>query len=96
MEAQACGTPVVAAGVGGLSTAVDHGRTGLLVSGHDPSEYARAIEQVVASPGRRQRMSEAALRHAHTFGWERTAEETLRVYDEAVLSRFGEPAVVRG
>jgi len=96
VEAQACGTPVVAAGVGGLSTAVDHGRTGLLVCGHDPSEYARAIEHLVGNPGRRQRMSEAALRHAHTFGWERTAEETLRVYEEAVLSRFGEPAVVRG
>jgi D-inositol-3-phosphate glycosyltransferase len=75
---------------------VDHGRTGLLVSGHDPGEYARAIEQLVADRGRRRRMSEAALRHAHTFGWQRTAEETLRVYEQAVLSRFGEPVVVRG
>src|SRR5262245_280723 len=96
VEAQACGTPVVAAAVGGLSTAVDHGRTGLLVTGHDPSDYARAIEQMVGDQRRRQRMSDAALRHAHTFGWQRTAEDTLHVYEQAVLSRFGEPVVMRG
>jgi len=95
VEAQACGTPVVAAAVGGLSTAVDHGRTGLLVAGHEPDEYARAIERLVRDEAGRKRMSEAALRHAHTFGWPRTAEDTLQVYEQAVLSRFGDPVAVR-
>jgi D-inositol-3-phosphate glycosyltransferase len=95
VEAQACGTPVVAAAVGGLSTAVDDGRTGLLVAGHEPRDYARAIEQLVRDQARRRRMSEAALRHAYSFGWPRTAEDTLQVYEQAVLSRFGESVAVR-
>jgi D-inositol-3-phosphate glycosyltransferase len=96
VEAQACGTPVVAAAVGGLTTAVDHGRTGLLVSGHDPDDYARAIAGLVEDRARRGRMSAAAVRHAHRFGWQRTAEETLMVYEQAVLSRFGDPVTVHG
>jgi hypothetical protein len=40
-------------------------------------------------------MSEAALRHAYSFGWPRTAEDTLQVYEQAVLSRFGESVAVR-
>ena len=42
VEAQACGTPVVAASVGGLRTAVRDGVSGVLVDGHDPASYARA------------------------------------------------------
>ena len=90
-EAQACGTPVVAASVGGLTTVVDNGVTGLLVASHEPHDYARALAQVLDDPVRRARMSAAAVRHAHRFGWERTAQETLRVYEQAVLSRFGTP-----
>jgi D-inositol-3-phosphate glycosyltransferase len=95
-EAQACGTPVVASAVGGLTTAVDDGVTGLLVSGHEPHDYARALAQVLDDPARRARMSAAAVRHAHRFGWERTAQDTLRVYEQAVLSRFGTPVAVNG
>jgi D-inositol-3-phosphate glycosyltransferase len=94
VEAQACGTPVVAAAVGGLGTAVDDGTTGVLVAGHEPDDYARAIAQVVGDRAARGRMSAAAVRHARRFGWQRTAEETLRVYEQAVLSRFGEPVAL--
>ncbi|HEX2174835.1 MAG TPA: D-inositol-3-phosphate glycosyltransferase [Nocardioidaceae bacterium] len=96
VEAQACGTPVVAAAVGGLTTAVDDGVTGLLVAGHAPEDYAHAIAQIVRDRSRWARMSAAALRHAHRFGWQRTAEETLQVYEQAVLSRFGAPVAVNG
>ena len=40
LEAAACGTPVVAAAVGGLRTLVEHGRTGFLVEGRDPADFA--------------------------------------------------------
>ena len=55
VEAQAVGTPVVAAAVGGLTTAVRDGHSGLLVGGHDPADYARAFERIVrdARPARR-------------------------------------------
>ena len=43
LEAQACGTPVIAANVGGLPTAVKHGVSGVLVNGHDPRHWANVI-----------------------------------------------------
>jgi D-inositol-3-phosphate glycosyltransferase len=70
--------------------------TGVLVAGHEPHDYARALAQVLDDPARRARMSAAAVRHARRFGWERTAQETLRVYEQAVLSRFGTPVAVNG
>jgi D-inositol-3-phosphate glycosyltransferase len=83
VEAQAAGTPVVAAAVGGLTTVVRDGVSGLLVEGHDPTDYARAIERIVGAPALRQQMSEGAVRQAAHFAWEATAERTLEVYRQA-------------
>jgi D-inositol-3-phosphate glycosyltransferase len=83
VEAQATGTPVVAAAVGGLTTAVEHGVSGLLVEGHDPADYARAIERVVLQPGFRDELSAGAVRRAASFAWEATAERTVEVYRRA-------------
>ena len=83
VEAQATGTPVVAAAVGGLTTAVDHGRSGLLVEGHDPADYARAFERVLHQPAFRDQLSAGALRQAASFAWEATAERTVEVYRRA-------------
>jgi D-inositol-3-phosphate glycosyltransferase len=86
VEAQACGTPVVAAAVGGLTTAVRDGMSGLLVDGHDPADYARAMERILADPDMRARLSRGALRQASDFGWEQTADRTLEVYRAAALA----------
>ncbi len=83
VEAQAAGTPVVAAAVGGLTTVVRDGVSGLLVDGHDPADYARAIERVVHQPALRARMSQGALEQAAGFAWERTAQRTVDVYGQA-------------
>ena len=83
VEAQAAGTPVVAAAVGGLTTAVDHGRSGLLVEGHDPADYARAFERVLHQPAFRDELSTGALKQAAGFAWEMTAERTVEVYRQA-------------
>jgi len=83
VEAQAAGTPVVAAAVGGLTTAVRDGVSGLLVEGHDPDAYARAIRRIAEAPALRREMSVQALAQAATFSWERTADATLEVYRQA-------------
>ncbi len=83
VEAQAVGTPVVAAAVGGLTTAVANGRSGVLVDGHDPVDYARVIERIVDAPDLRAELSLGAVLQAAAFSWERTAEDTLAVYEEA-------------
>jgi len=84
LEAQAAGTPVVAAAVGGLTTAVRDGVSGLLVDGHRPEDFADALGEVAFEPGLRDRMSRGALEHARGFGWEVTAERTLQVYRESM------------
>jgi D-inositol-3-phosphate glycosyltransferase len=85
LEAQACGTPVVAAAVGGLVTAVRDGVSGLLVDGHDPRDWARVLDSVLAAPRLRASFSAGAIAHAANFSWDRTAEGLLAVYREAVV-----------
>lgn len=84
VESQACGTPVVAAAVGGLTTAVSNGRSGVLVEGHDPSDYAAVLLDLGQRPDRLQQLRSGAVRHAAGFGWERTAAAMLDVYREAL------------
>ena len=83
IEAQACGTPVVAARVGGLSTAVADEVSGLLVDGHDPRDYADALARLLDDPTLRHEMGLKAVAHASGFGWDVTAERTLDVYARA-------------
>ncbi|WP_380161051.1 D-inositol-3-phosphate glycosyltransferase [Kineococcus sp. R86509] len=99
LEAQACATPVVAAAVGGLRTAVrddrgeDEGRgTGLLVPDHDPRTWAHALRTLLEDPARRTAMGERAARRAQGFGWGATAEATLEVYRRAAQERALERA----
>jgi D-inositol-3-phosphate glycosyltransferase len=84
LEAQACGTPVVAAAVGGLVTAVRDGISGVLVDSHDPQDWARVIGGLLLAPRRRALLSRAAVSHARNFSWNRTASGLLAVYREAV------------
>lgn len=82
-EAQATGTPVVAAAVGGLTTVVRDGHSGLLVDGHDAVAWADALGRVVADADLRVRLEAGALEQARRFSWERTAESMLGVYARA-------------
>ncbi len=83
IEAQACGTPVVAANVGGLPTAVVDGETGVLVEGHNPGDYAHVIGRLLDDEVTRDAMSRAGAEHARQFGWEVTARRTLDAYSSA-------------
>ena len=76
----------MAARVGGLSTAVSDGVTGVLVDGHDPADYAAALHPLLTDPELRDAMSQKAVRHAESFGWDVTADRTLKVYEEAIES----------
>ncbi len=80
LEAAACGTPVVAAAVGGLRTLVDHGRTGLLVDGRDPGDHAAAVAGLLADPAAARAMGEAAATRARRYTWSTTAARLRRLY----------------
>ena len=81
LEAQACGTPVVATAVGGLRTAVADGISGVLVDGHDPKAWSSVISRLLQEPQRRVLLSMGAVEHASHFGWDVTARGTLDIYD---------------
>jgi len=80
LEAAACGTPVVAAAVGGLQTLVDDGTTGYLVEGGDPEAFAARTSELVADPERSARMGAAASVLARRYSWSITAARLRRLY----------------
>ncbi len=86
LEAQACGTPVIAANVGGLPTAVSNNYSGLLVDGHNPHDWAHVLEKYFADPKLQEKLSAGALDHAAKFSWEATTERLIEVYEEAIDS----------
>jgi D-inositol-3-phosphate glycosyltransferase len=67
VEAQACGTPVLAAAVGGLHTAVADGISGRLVDGHDPAVWAQHLADLLLSPADRNQFGAGAVKHAQNF-----------------------------
>jgi len=86
IEAQATGTPILAASVGGLPVAVREGETGFLIDGHEPASYARALERFADAPELVSRMGLAAAAHAQHFGWDTAAAATADVYTAAIHS----------
>jgi D-inositol-3-phosphate glycosyltransferase len=85
LEAQACGTPVVAAAVGGLVTAVRDQHSGVLVDDHNPANWAAVLGDLLSHPGRRAMLSRGAVEHAQQYSWTRTASGLLAVYREAMI-----------
>lgn len=88
LEAMACGTPVVAAG----STSIPEvaGDAAVLVDGRKVDEIAAALTNVLSDEGLRESLIEKGLRQAERFSWEKTAEQTLAVYDELYEETRGE------
>ncbi len=96
LEAQACGTPVVATDVSGLRDAVDDGRSGVLVPGHDPARWAARIGDLLGAPARRDVLARGALTHARRYGWDRTVDGLVGVYADALDSRVALRSVSSG
>ena len=84
VEAQACGTPVVAAAVGGLPFAIGDG--GLLIDGHQTADWSAGIEGLLDDPARRDLLSRKAVEHASQFTWDRTTDRLLEVYAESMIA----------
>ena len=90
LEAAACGTPVVASAVGGLTTLVDHGHTGYLVDEPDPVAYAAAVRQVFDEPLAAERLSTASVLRARRYTWRAAARNLVELHDELAVGRLVE------
>lgn len=89
LEAQACGTPVVATAVGGLRAAVSDGFSGSLVDGHDPKAWGAVLLRLIAQPERRLILSMGAVQHASHFGWDSTSRALLDLFDKVISDAEG-------
>lgn len=82
-EAQATGTPVVAAAVGGLRTVVEDGVSGVLVPDHEPESWALVLKSLLDDDALRVGLAVGARASSTRFGWDRAADEILDVYEQA-------------
>ncbi len=87
VESLACGTPVVASRVGGLTTIVRDGETGFLVPWRDPSLFAERIGQILGDRDLRDRLGASARPSVERFGWERIADAHLALFHEVLAER---------
>lgn len=82
IEANCCGTPVVASDSDGLRDSVLNGKTGILVEHENPAALADALESILRAPEKRRFLSENALQWAQSFNWDHTGEKMLEVMDK--------------
>jgi D-inositol-3-phosphate glycosyltransferase len=79
-EAQACGTPVVGARIGGLADVIDDGTTGILIDGWDPADYGAAVLRLLDDPELAAKMGRAAVDWSRRFSWDATVRRYLELY----------------
>ena len=84
LEAMACGTPVIASDVGGLSFLVKQGRTGYRVPARDPRALAARITRLLTDEGLRRRIGQRAACWAESYAWPRIADRIEGVYGELI------------
>jgi D-inositol-3-phosphate glycosyltransferase len=80
LEAAACGIPVVASAVGGLTTLVDHGRTGYLVEPRDPASFGHRIASILGDPGLAASMGYATSHRSAPYTWTVAAARLRALY----------------
>ncbi len=86
LEAEACGTPVVASDSPGLREAVRHEETGLLVPHADRAALVKALDRLLSDEALRERLTRGALRFAGTFSWDRCADETMDLIESTIAN----------
>jgi D-inositol-3-phosphate glycosyltransferase len=84
LEAAACGTPFVAADVGGLRSLVDDGLTGFLVEGRAPADYAAPVSMLLSDVDLTDAMGVSAEARSRRYAWSITAGRLRRLYADLV------------
>jgi D-inositol-3-phosphate glycosyltransferase len=84
LEAMACGTPVVASGVGGLLYLIRDGRTGFHIPDSDPAALADKLQRLLSDERLRQELGRHAANVARAYSWERITDQMLTLYESAL------------
>jgi D-inositol-3-phosphate glycosyltransferase len=86
LEAAACGVPAIASAVGGLENLVEHGKTGILIKGWNPTDFSQTIDHLLSNPIKSTEIAMNAVEKAKNYTWGKTAEKLLEIY-QTVLSK---------
>jgi len=86
IEAMACGTPVIASDVGGLSFSIENGFNGYLVPGRDPDALASKIILLLKYPALRDQLSEQAQTWVKRYSWAHIADEVEEVFERTLAA----------
>lgn len=95
IEAMACGTPVIASDVGGLTYTVEDGFNGYRVPLKDHHALARKISLLLRHQTLRNQLGEQARRWVERFSWPRIADDILEVYGKALAEKEQKPLLIR-
>jgi D-inositol-3-phosphate glycosyltransferase len=87
VEAMACGTPVVASRVGGLTSTIRDGVTGYLIPWRCPEPFTERLETLLANSELRDNLGSAARKAAEDFGWERVADGIAALYNSLLAAQ---------
>jgi len=80
LEAMECGIPVITSNISSMPEVA--GEAALLVDPNNIQEIAEAMNNIVSSKTLRKQLIESGLKRVKQFSWERTARQTLKVYNE--------------
>jgi D-inositol-3-phosphate glycosyltransferase len=94
LEAMACGTPVVASGVGGLLYLVRDGRTGYHIPDSDPQALADKLQKLLSDERLRQEMGRHAANVARGYSWERITDQMMTLYESVLAGCHAADSVV--
>ena len=94
LEAMACGTPVIAARVGGLQATVTDGKNGYLIPWHCPEPYAERMEIVLENDLLRESLGKAAQASVKHLTWSTVGDRLISLYEKALgqFTSAGNPA----
>jgi len=87
LEAMSCGTPVIAANVGGLAHLVKDGLTGFLIPPRAPKELAKRMDLLLSDELLCWQMGRAARKEARKYSWRRIAKQMLDLYAKTAPAR---------
>jgi len=90
LESSACGTPVVASAVGGLTTLVDHGETGFLVESRDPAAFAERVIGILDDRRFAEGLARRAATRALRYSWREAAERLAALHEELAAGHLVE------
>ena len=80
LEAMACGLPVVTSSAASLPEVV--GDAGIMKDPKDVNGFANAMYEILTNDGLREDLIKKGMKRARLFSWQKTAAETLKVYEE--------------